>query len=405
MTLEEKKSEVSQWLMAQGLLDKVDCDNKVKELAAACPAAQVQALGLTDDYEKAWETIQIQKGKASEVPGGAAAAATAVTPATGMPAAPITAQQQRVIAEGLVTTKATRIETSSNTVIETLVYDKPAPAELIQQGTKGVIKKEVWDNILKKYDGKVLADDTDVDGIKSTTNFNLLKAAAEAGTPVEVYIGAQSSRPIAANVQVADGTGKKTIPMGLTQLENFVTLQTYGYVLATDHTAGVMIRYIKPKKDPKNPNTIKPGRTVLTWKNKSKATWECSREVTNEVKQDAACKSALCFRVDTGKKRKDGRTPILQTVRVTVHAPVKITKRKPQYNFLGDIGKGAAGDLLTAPDAKMMKSINEAQVAKIAELQAKLAQGDFETITEYGDQLKAFGTVPSNPAAAANVAI
>lgn len=385
-SIEEMKQFVSSRLLAKGILQEAEVKTEVAKLAAACPQAVVAEKGLTDDYAKAYWTLQTQEG-------GNVTDVTATTQPTAMPSTTVSAEDTKRIVDGLVATKENRNTLSASVVIESLVVDKPAPDQLIAAGTKGIINKKSWENIVAKYADKVLPDD---ENCPSTTNFNLLKQAAEAGTPVDVMIGAQSKRPVAVNLQIpaSSGAGKQTVVMNVDQFNNYVVLNTAGWVIATDTTAGAKLRYVKEKKDKKNPNIIHAPRVVLVFTNRANASFEASRNVLPEVKEDTACKSALMFKVDTGRKKDDGVTPIYQTIRVTVNAPVHLTERLPKYtDSLGPVGKAkGAADLLTAPDAKALQSINKAQVAKIAELQSKVAQGDFETISQYGDALKAFET-------------
>lgn len=399
-TIQQK---ITSYMLAEGIMIDTKVKERKEKLAADCPAALAQEKGAVTVDQKAYLTIMIMEGEKNlETP------ATKTEGAPSMPASTLSSEEISAITAGLNTNRVQRQLFSTDTVITELVTDKPAPSELIAPGTTGTVNAKSWEKLEEKWKDKVLEDDPSEGGIMSKTNFATLKAAAAAGTPVEVQIGAPSKRPVAVVVQVPSeqGDAKKTVRQDLHEFQNWVVMSTIGYVAATANTAGAKLRYIKPSKDKKDPTVFKPARSVLVFTNRANATFVPSCDVTAEVKADAACKSALAFKVDTGRKKADTVTPIYQTIRATVNAPVKMVKRKTEFvPCLGEVGRSkTAGDLLTPPTAAAMKAISQAQVAAIASLQSKVAAGDFDTITAYGEALKQFAPQGA-PAAAASVGL
>lgn len=406
LTVEQMNSELASYAFTQGIVAPTEVENFVKKMATACPDAVVKEKNLDSDVAKAYEAMMIEKGQNS--PDIHQTSAVAASPA---PAA--TAEETQAIRSRLANEHSSLLAVSQGTVIETIVLDKPEPKELIGAGTKGTINEKSWKTIMEKYDGKVLDDDPDdaPNPIKSRTNFNALKAAFESGQQVAVYIGKGSARPVALKVRkpASAGAGGAMQTMSMANFENFVVLETAGFVMATENTVGAKLRYIKAAPDKRNPGQIKQARAVLALSNKQKAieagNVDVSRTVTSEIKENASCKSELCFRVDTGKPKQNGSGNITRTVRVTVNAPVKCTVRKGEY--VEELGTGdnksGAGDLLTVPDKKAMEAINKAQVVKIADLRSRVASGDdFDLQVKYGDALSAFGTTAA-PAASVTV--
>lgn len=402
MTPEEMKKALAQYAFAQGYVAPDDTEKFIDRLAESCPAAIATEKGLTDRLSKAYEAMQIENGKATIDVRSAA-------PATAMPAASVTAEEAQAIRSKLADDYQNLVTVSQNTSILKVVLDNVSPSDVIAQGTKGLISEKSWKSIMEKYADKVMDDDpADAPNpVASRTNFNALKQAFDGNTPVEVHIGKPSNRVVAVSIKTpaSTGSGAAVQTMNMQELENFVTLETAGYVLATETTPGAKLRYIKETTDSRNPGAIRPARSVLALTRKAQAieagNVDVSRTVTNEVKENAACKSELCFRIDTGKAKTKGPGNITRLIRVTVNAPVKGTTRKPEYvEALGNVGstKGA-GDLLTIPSKKDMEKINKAQVTNIAALRNKIMSGDdVAAQAKYGDALKAFG-VQSAPAA------
>lgn len=406
MTPEEMKKALAQYAFSSGYVTPEDVESFIDKLASACPQAIADEKGLTDRIAKAYEAMQIERGAAT-------IDVRQTTPATAMPTSSVTAEEAAAIKAKLSNDYSNLVIVSQNTLIKNLVIDNVAPSEVIAAGATGTINEKSWKAILEKWGGKVMDNDPDdaPNAVKSRDNFEALKAAAESGKAVEVHIGKASNRVVAVNVQkpATAGSGATTQIMSMDEFENFVTLETAGYVMATETTPGAKLRYIKETTDRRDPGVIKPARSVLALTRKAQAieagNVDISREVTSEIKENAACKSELCFRVDTGKPKAKGPGNISRLIRVTVNAPVKSTARKPQYvQALGNVGASkGAGDLLTLPSPKDMQNISKAQVTSIAALRQRImASDDLQAQAQYGEQLKAFG-VQTAPAQAVTV--
>lgn len=406
MTPEEMKKALASYAFAQGFVAPDDVEKFIDKLAAACPQAIADEKGLTDRIAKAHEAMMIEQGNAS-------IDVRQTAPATAMPTSAVTAEEAQAIKAHLSSEYSNLVAASQNTVIRNIVIDNVAPSEVIAAGSTGTINEKSWKAILEKWSGKVMDDDPDnaPNPVKSRTNFETLKAAAESGKAVEVHIGKPSNRVVAVNVQkpTTAGSGAAVQIMNMDDFETFVTLETAGYVMATETNPGAKLRYIKETTDRRDPGVVKPARSVLALTRKAQAieagNVDVSRTVTAEMKENAACKSELCFRVDTGKPKAKGPGNITRLIRVTVNAPVKSTVRKPEYvSALGNVGstKGA-GDLLTLPSQKDMEKISKAQVTSIANLRQRIMSGDdIQAQAQYGEQLKAFG-VQTAPAAGVTV--
>lgn len=406
MDSEGMKRALAQYAFAQGYVAPEDTEKFIDQMAAACPPAIVTEKNLTDRIAKAYEAMLIEQGK-NTIDVHAAA------PATAMPAAAVTAEESQAIRNHIAQEFQSLVNVSQGTVIKKLVFDNVSPSEVIAAGTKGTINEKSWKSIMEKYANSVMDDDPDdaPNCVKSRSNFAALKQAFEAGTPVEVHVGKPSNRVSAVDVQkpATAGSGATSQIMNMQDFENFVTLETAGYVMATEATPGAKLRYIKETTDKRDPGTVKPARSVLALTRKQQAieagNVDVSRTVTTEIKENAACKSELCFRIDTGKAKAKGPGNVTRLIRVTVNAPVKGTTRKPEYiPALGSVGASkGAGDLLTVPSQKDMEKISRAQVTNIAALRNRImASDDFNAQAKYGDALKAFG-VQSAPATGVTV--
>lgn len=406
MTPEEKKKALAQYAFANGYVAPEDTEKYIDSLSAACPQAVADEKGLTDRIDKAFEAMMIEQGKAT-IDVRETAAPTA------MPTSAVTAEESQAIKAHLATEYQNLVAVSQNTLIKQIVIDNVAPSEVIAAGATGMISEKSWKSIMEKYASAVMDNDPDdaPNPVKSRDNFEALKQAFENGKPVEVHIGNPSNRVVAVNVQkpATAGSGVATSIMNMQEFEAFVTLETAGYVMATESTPGAKLRYVKETTDRRDPGVVKPARSVLALTRKAQTieagNVDVSRTVTSEVKENAACKSELCFRVDTGKPKAKGPGNITRLIRVTVNAPVKGTVRKPEYvPALGNVGAAkGAGDLLIMPSQADMAKINKAQVTSIANLRQRIMSGDdIQAQAKYGDALKAFG-VQSAPAAAVTV--
>ena len=396
MTQEQKKAALSQFLVSKGILTPADVDAEIAKMAQQLAPATAAEKGLTTDIDKAYEVMEIKKGSSVMNP-------TESAPVAVQPTSSISAQEQLQINKTLIAQQQERAAVSANSSIEKYILDRPAPSEQIPAGTKGVISAESWKKIEDTYGGKVMPDD---DECASTTNFNALKAAAEAGTPVEVYIGKQSTKAIGYIVNKGTAVGSSNAPEQMTReaMEMFLVLDTAGYILASDTKPGVKLRHIKGRPDPSKPGHTIPAKTVLADANKKAAmeagSFEVSREVTSEMKE-TGCKSALCFKIDTGKQKANGKGNIIRTIRVTVKAQVPTLARKAQFvDVFGTGEKVSNANLENIPEGKAAENISKAQQHAIASLRAKTTDpAEFASVAAFADKLKAFDVPTGAPSA------
>lgn len=397
---EKKLAELKNFIVkTKGIINPTEQNDEIALMAANCPKATAEEKGLTTDVDKAYETMLIMQGTAVNP-------TLTQTPAVSTQPAPmISAQEELQISKTLLQQDADRRAVSANSSVDMLVFDRPAPSEYIKPGTTGMIVEKGWNNLMEKIkDGTytVMPDDDDsVEAdkrIASTTNFNTLKAAFESKTPVEVYIGNLVTKAIGYVIKKGTVTGTAATPerMRKERAEQFVVMETSGYILAGDTKPGLKLRYIKGKVDASNPGKSTQGKTVLADANKKAAieagSYVVSREVTSET-ADSTCKSALQFRVTVkGKFMKDGVTPQTRTIRVSLKSALPVLTRKPE--FIDEFGTGereANGDLLEVPTGDQAAKINDAQRHAIAQLRQKA--NDPAKVGELAgieDKLKAF---------------
>lgn len=393
-----------------GVFDKAKIPEYITKYANMCPVATADENGF-NELQKAYFVIS------KETAGGAPSAPvnpTVTNPVATQPTSTISAAQQANISRQLMAEKAIHDAVSANTGIDNYVLDKPAPKDIIPNGTKAVINQKSWENFMKKVnDGTytVCADDgEDIAAdkrIASTSNFNTLKAAAEAKTPVDVYIGNLVTKPIGYLVRKGTQNGTEATPVQMTRemLKDFVTLKGAGFVLASPGKPGVYLRYIKPQQDPDNPGKQKVGHTVLADKNKKDAmesgAYVISQEVTKET-QTATVKAALPIRVTKkGKFRKDGVTPLTQTIRISCSAELPVLKRKAEFLEVFKDPAATNAELMEVPTGEQANKIFLAQREQISALMAKAANPDtMYQVAEIADDLKKF-TAPAESAPAA----
>lgn len=407
----KKRAELANWLVkSKGLVNPAEQDAEVTKLAAQCPDATAKEKGLTTDVAKAYEVMQITLGQNTSP-------TQVQTPTPTAPMSAVTAQEELSISKTLATQRDQRAAVSQNTAIDKLLLDRPAPADIIPAGTKGMINKTSWENIQKKISSgeyTVRPDDgEDIDKEKrvaSTTNYNQLKAAFESNSPVDVYIGKLSTRPIGYMVRVGSITGTSDAPKQMTRaaLERYLILETAGYILSAENKPGAKLKYIKEKVDSKNIGKTKPGRTILADANKKNAVAAGSFDITRQKSANTAvtsCKSDLQFKVTVKDKyMKDGVTPLVRTIRVSLTATLPVLERKEQYiDTFGTGERESNDDLSQVPTGDMAAKINNAQMKAIALLRQK--QNDPTAVSEIADiadKLAAFdsaaGAQPANVA-------
>lgn len=398
--MEAKKAELSTYLLkSKGILNPADQEAEIAKMAQACPAATAADKGLTTDIDKAYEVMLIQQGNTEVAPTATSAAvSTQPTPA-------ISAKEELQISKTLLSQQQDRASVSANSSIEALVLDRPDPADIIPAGTKGTVVAKGWESIMAKIENgtyTVMADDgEEVDAdkrIASTTNFNAIKTAVANNTPIDVHIGTLNKKPIGYIVNKGSAVGAGTTPVQMTRatLEEFMIMDTAGYILASETKPGAKLRYVKPTSDPTNPGKSRGGKTILADANKKAAIEAGSFEVSKEKTADmetTTCKSALQFRVvEAGKFKADGTTPLTRTIRVSLKADLPVLVRKAKFlDVFGTGQRDSNGDLMAVPTGDQAKKITEAQRNAIAALRAKaqdpMQLGDLANIA---DKLAAF---------------
>lgn len=405
MTQDQKKAALASYLVTKGIIDPADVEKEISRMAGTLASSQAAEKGLTTDIDKAYEVMSIEQG------------ASTPTKSTGVAVQPteaVSAAEALQIRKTLLQEKDSRTAVSANSTIEQYIFDRPAPAEWIPANAKGVIPKESWDKIVAKYGNRVLADDPEgtKDGIASTTNFNALKAAAESGSEVDVYIGGLNTKPVGYVLSVGSATGSGNTRKNFDRegMLNFLTLETAGYILASDTKPGIRLRCIAAKNDPRNPGKVTEPKTVLTDANKKKAVeagaYVISKEASSETKE-FNLKSALAFKVETDQKKANGEGNVVRTVRVPVKLTLPALVRKKEFADMfrakDDTKSNSNLEFAPAVGSKMAKNITEAQSLAIAQLRAKLNDPEsIEQVAGYADRLKAFdapaGSVPANVA-------
>ena len=395
----QKKAELASWLVkSKGILNPEDQEKEIAKMAAQCPEAMAKEKGLVDDVDKAYETMQILTHAVTDP-------TKLQVPAATQPSQAVSAEEELRISKTLLQQSQDRAQVSANTSIDELILDRPDPKDIIPAGAKGAIVEKSWNNLMEKINSgtyTVMPDDgDDVDASKriaSTTNFNILKAAFEAGTPVDIYIGGLNTRNIGYVVRKgsAVGSSSEAVQMTREQLTNFVVVETAGYITASDNKPGVKLRYIKGKADAANPGKTTPGKTILADANKKAAieagSYVISREKTSEV-ASTGCKSALQFRVIVKDKfMKDGHTPMTRTLRVSLKADLPTLVRKPQFvDVFGTGERESNGDLREIPTGEQAKKISEAQRNAIIQLRMKANDPAMVgELAEISDKLSAF---------------
>lgn len=388
MTQEAKKAALAQYLVTKGILTPAEVDAEIAKMAGQLAPATAADKGLTTDVDKAYEVMSIEKGENVPAPTDTSAVVT-------QPTVAISSAEQMAITKTLVNQKKDRAAISANSSVAKFIFDRPAPIDQIPAGTKGIIKKEAWEKIEKAWAGKVQPNSEE---LASMDNYNTLKAAAESGTPVDIYRGELNKRSIGylMNVGSVVGSGNQMKQMTREDAKNFLVLTADGYVLAGDTTPGLKLRYIKQKNDTRNPGRVIEARTVLAEANKAAAVeagnYEVSREVSSTETKEATCKSALCFKVDTGKAKANGTGNIMRTIRVSVTATIPVLVRKDEFvDVFGTGEKASNADLKQIPEGKAAQNISVAQQHAIASLRRKLASPDtFSEVAEFAETLKAF---------------
>lgn len=399
MTQEQKRQEIAKYLAGKGIIAPADVEAEISKMGGMLAASVATQKGLTTDVDKAYEVMMTEKGAATPAP-------TQTTEVVAQPTDTVSAAEKLAITKKLAAEKQDRAAVSANSSIEKLILDRPAPADQIPAGTKGIIAPETWDNIEKKWAGKIVTDTAEADGFDSMANYNALAAAAKNGTPVDVYIGELNKKSIGymMNVGTAVGSGNAPVQMTREDASNFLTLQADGFVLAGDTTPGLKLRYVKAKASKTNPGQWTEAKTVLAEANKAAAieagNYVVSREVDSANVKETGLKSALCFRVDTGKPKANGEGNITKVVRVTVKAAIPQLVRKNEFiNTFGTGERQSNGDLKSIPEGKQAQDISIAQQNAIAALCKKLNDPEhYNDVSKFADQLKAFTAPAGNVA-------
>lgn len=401
MTQEEKRKKLGQYFASKGKLTPPEQDEALQTYAKMCTENIAKQYGCETDVDKAYQMYLI------EIQGSQAPAPTATSDVAVQPTDGISAAEKVQISKTLAQQKGDRVTVSNNSAIESYVFDKPAPSEQIPAGTKGTINKDSWKKIEEKYKDKVCPDD---DTLKSRTNFETLKKAAETDTPVEVYIGELNTKPIGYIVKKGNavGTQQAAVQMTKAALHDYLVLETAGYILASDTKPGARIKYAAQKPSTTKPGQIIPAKTLVADANKKKAveagSYVISREVSKEV-EPTVCKAALAFKVDTGEKKSNSDGNVIKTIRVSLKADLPKLVRKADYiDVFGTGDKVSNANLETVPEGKMATNISQAQQYAIAQLRQKLQDPiAYAGVQEYSDKLAAFGVTESSVAPTASM--
>lgn len=401
MTQEEKRTALGKFFAANGILHPDKVEEAINKYAAMCTDNIAAQYNCVTNVDKAYQMylIEIQANSQSNAP-----APTSTNDVTVQPTEGISAAEKKQISKALANQKEERVAVSNSSSIDAYVFDRPSPKDHIKPGTKGTINKDSWKKIEEKYSDKVLPDD---ENLKSTTNYKMLKAAAEAGTPVDVYIGELNTKPLGYIVKKGSATGTQQDAVQMTKagLHDYLVLETAGYILSSDTKPGARVKYAGSRPSSSKPGQIIAAKTMVADANKKKAveagSYVISREVSSEV-EPTVCKAAAAFKIDTGTKKENGDGNLIKTIRVSVKADLPKLVRKPEFvDVFGTGDKVSNANLETAPEGKMATNVNQAQQFAIASLRQKLQDPiAFASVQEYADKLSAFGVtdgaVPQN---------
>lgn len=362
----DKRTEISQWLAKnKGIVDPAAVDAEIAKMAAMAPAAQVTEQGASTDVDKAYITMTIQS-QGAVAPTGSASPAVSST----QPVASMTAAEELRLKKTLYTSQTDRMQVSENTTIEAIIVDRPAPSAVIPAGSKGVIAADTWEKFLEKMnsaDGFIVLPDDDPAKLKegqtpiaSTTNFEKIKAAAAAGTPLDVYVGEQNRRAIGYQVKQGTTTGQEQTPvfMNRDHLLAWMTTATLGYTHKDDNKASVIMRKVKGRTNVATGKTTSD-HVVLADKGAKEADIIISRDVQTE-KEAKTLKTALNFRIQyKNKTLADGLTPKTGIMRLSLKGvEVFKTSRKPELQEeFGSTDKTGGFDGSSVPDANQLDKL------------------------------------------------
>ena len=96
--------------------------------------------------------------------------------------------------------------------------------------------------------------------IKSQANFDALKTASEAGTPVAVYRSDTVGSPIGYDVQTVNDPAQK---MTREELRFYLTVVCPGYILATNDTPGAKLKVVQRQASRNDISAAKKTVTVV----------------------------------------------------------------------------------------------------------------------------------------------
>lgn len=393
MDQNEKKAQIAGMLIGRGIVSQADQEKEIATLAAAVTDAVASANGLTTDVDKAYFTLT------SEAAAPASVAPTAVAP-VGQTAPSATTSAEKMHYQAVINkNRDSRNAVSAGSSIQKLIFDRPAPADVIPTGATFVID-ENGKKTLEKYKDAVKEDDAeDVKGTRvlSRTNYNELVKAAENGTPIAVHIGKMNERPIGVIVKCGsstDASAEEKI-MDTDEFKAFLTLNTAGYILADPTHAGAKLRFVQSRAGKGNQAGKKTDeKVVVSWHNKKSAVESKSFDISQEKSAemvDITVRSELCFRV-VDKEHVDSKGAYkTKTIRVSGKISAPKLQRKTQYiDALGSADKSSNKDLMAVPDAKARTDINTAMVAAIALLKNASNSGDQKVLDMCGNALEAY---------------
>lgn len=409
-----KKAALISYLASKGIIG-ADAEAEIASMAKSVSDVDIAELGLVDDIDKAYRAMEVMNGTANRP----APTATEGVPAQIKPVDEMTTSQKAHISDVLAK-QVTREQVSSNTSIDALVFDRPAPSEIIAAGSKGVINETSFAKIKEKIDKGIYvvcpddgAEVTDVEKrVASQTNYNKILEAWNGDKMLDIHIGPMSTKPIGYIITKgsATGAGSASEQMKRERFLNFLVLDASGYIQATDGKPGAQIKYVEPKsiQTAKGPKTV-DGHTIVVDKNKKEAieakAYVVSRKVTNELAEQA-CKSELAFRVKAYPVNSDG-TPdtsdetafTKKLIRVSLKASLPTTVRAAEY--VEEFGTGereSNSDFKNPPTQEQLRKISEAHIKAINCLQRQ-ANTDTLLKRQLGDKLKAFETTSAAPTA------
>lgn len=423
----QMRQELGKFLLAGGWQGTVMAVPALQEKAIAEMARTIpthEAAKYKTDIQKAYRVMQImQQNNAGAA--GAPGAGTANSGGGVDPGSDIPVSSRKALGEKFAATAAETQQVTASSMIQQILLDKPSPKDLIEEGATGLIKKSAFEALKKQIaDGELSVCENDSEDIAadkrimSKDNWKTIEEAFANGTPLPVYRGEISGRPIGYKVIKGNtqGNNDKVEILDRNEMFEFVTLETEGYIQPSEFTPGVKLKQVS--KTSKSQGTQATQTTVLADLNRKNVMKtdgsdpnvkaEKAFEVTCQVlpsKSSATLKTELRVRFNKLKddKKDDGSYKTV-TKRISLEGERHDIERLGEYTKkFGSTDNYRRSQLLELPTGKAAAAIAEARLAAVYEMQRKVSAGQTSDYNrEAVDRLNAiFGSGSEGGAAGA----